>query len=146
MRVGDAVREVEAKEAALRLDDDRIRIWFQKLQRREEFSGTVSFLSAHRDEVVEFLRVRCARPSVPLGLRLISWGLKDPPLAIGTCAEVSDPVLFVRTFVEQLRIVLAHPRRWAGWTVRQLIDRLTEVSVDVAVEAERGLYEGSNKG
>jgi hypothetical protein len=136
MRVSDVVCQVEADGAALRLDGDRIRIWFPELQVREELAGEVSFLRAHRSEVAELLRARQAIPDMPLGVRLISWKIEDPPVAIETCAIVVDAVLFARRTLEQLRVALENPRRWVGWTVPQLIERLAQVGVIVALEAE----------
>jgi hypothetical protein len=43
--------------------------------------------------------------------------------------------LFARTTLEQLRIALAAPKRWVGWTIPQLIDRLAQVGVRVALES-----------
>ena len=45
-----------------------------------------SFLRAHRDEVVEFLRARHTVPLLPSGVRLVSWNLKPRPLPLETCA------------------------------------------------------------
>ena len=74
-----------------------------------------------------------ATSAIPPGVRLIEWKLKEPPVAIETCAVVTDSDLFARTTLEQLRIALAEPKRWVGWTVPQLIDRLAQVGVSVGV-------------
>lgn len=71
---------------------------------------------------------------IPPGVRLIEWKLKEPPVAIETCAVVTDSGLFARTTLEQLRVALAEPKRWVGWSVPQLIDRLAQVGVSVALE------------
>ena len=77
-------------------------------------------------------------PAMPPGVRLIEWKLKEPPVAIETCAVVTDSGLFARTTLEQLRIALAEPKRWVGWTVPQLIDRLAQVGVNVSLEFQGG--------
>jgi hypothetical protein len=145
MNVGDVVCQVEADGAALRLEGDRIRIWFPEPQAREELASKIGFLRAHRKEVTEFLRVRRAIPAMPAGLRLVSWSLKEPPIAIELCAVVTDPALFARSTVEQLRTALAHPKRWVGWTVPQLIDRLAQVGVVLVLEGEGPGNEEANK-
>jgi len=71
---------------------------------------------------------------LPPGVRLIEWRLKEPPVAIETCAVVTDSGLFARATLEQLRIALAEPKRWVGWTVPQLIDRLAQVGVLITLE------------
>ncbi len=48
------------------------------------------------------------------------------------------PDLFVRTTLDQLRIALAEHKRRVGWTVEELIDRLHQVGVEVAVEPTFG--------
>jgi hypothetical protein len=68
-------------------------------------------------------------------VKLIRWNLKSPPVAIETCVVVTDPALFARTTLEQLRTALAQPQRWVGWSVTQLIDRLAQVGVLVMVGA-----------
>jgi len=75
---------------------------------------------------------------VPPGVRLIEWKLKEPPVAVETCAVVTDTALFARTTLEQLRTALAQPKRWIGWSVPQLIDRLAQVGVIVALESGKG--------
>jgi hypothetical protein len=67
----------------------------------------------------------------------VQWSLKEPPVAIETCAVVTEPALFASTTLEQLRVVLANPKRWVGWGVFQLIERLAQVGVTVALEIDR---------
>jgi hypothetical protein len=135
MSVNNVVCEVEADGASLRLEGERIRIWFPELRIREELAAKVSFLRAHRDEVADILRARHTIPALPPGVRLISWNLKEPPVAVETCAIVVDPLLFARSTLEQLRVALECPKRWVGWTVPQLIDRLAQVGAVVALES-----------
>src|SRR2546430_13150067 len=59
------------------------------------------------------------RSTLPPGVRLVSWNLKNPPIAIETCSVVTDPALFAKTTLEQLREALANPRRWVGWSILQ---------------------------
>lgn len=73
--------------------------------------------------------------SLPPEVRLIEWKLKEPPVAIETCAVVTNSGLFALTTIEQLRIALAEPKRWVGWTVPQLIDRLAQVGVSVVLDS-----------
>jgi hypothetical protein len=73
-------------------------------------------------------------PPMPPGISLVAWKLKEPPVAIETCAVVVDTVLFAKSTLEQLRIALTQPKRWVGWSIPQLIDRLAQVGVRVALE------------
>ena len=75
--------------------------------------------------------------SVPRGVHLVRWDLREPPVAIDTCSVVTDSGLFARTTLEQLRAALANPKRWVGWSVPQLIDRLAQVGVTVALETDK---------
>jgi hypothetical protein len=74
--------------------------------------------------------------AIPKGVRIIEWKLKDPPVAIETCAVVTHPSLFAESTLRQLHTALANPKRWVGWSVAELINRLAQVGVIVAVEHE----------
>jgi hypothetical protein len=76
----------------------------------------------------------CPAPSKLAGVRAVEWKLKEPPVAIETCAVVTDTALFARSTLEQLRIALEQPKRWVGWSIPQLVDRLAQVGVRVTIE------------
>jgi hypothetical protein len=136
MSVIEVVSEVEAAGVALQLCGDKVRIGFPDVQRRHELAEQVAFLRAHRDEVTGFLRDRATVPAMPPGIRLLAWNLKEPPIAIESCAVVVSPTLFAKTSLVQLGTALANPARWVGWSVQQLIDRLRQVGVDVALGSD----------
>jgi len=91
------------------------------------------------------LRERDVIPKMPPGVQLVSWNLKEPPVAVEVCSLVTDSALFARTTLDQLRTALAQPKRWLGWTVPQLIERLAQVGVTVEVSQETGSSEGESK-
>lgn len=72
--------------------------------------------------------------AMPRGVRLVEWKLKDPPVVIETCSVVTDPELFASSTLRQLQAALSNPKKWAGWSVPQLIDRLSQVGVLVTLE------------
>jgi hypothetical protein len=74
---------------------------------------------------------------VRLGVRLVKWNLKEPPVAIDTCSIVTDPALFASTTLGQLTAALANAKRWVGWSVPQLIDRLAQIGVTVALGIDK---------
>jgi hypothetical protein len=83
-------------------------------------------------------------PTMPPGIHLVSWTLKEPPIAIEYHAVVIDPSKFARATLEELRERLTNPRWRYGWSVPQLIDRLAQVGVTVALESERRRLKMSN--
>jgi hypothetical protein len=86
------------------------------------------------EEVVQQVETtEAAIPAMPPGVGLIKWKLKEPPVAIETCAVVIAPALFAKATLDQLRVALESPKRWVGWSVPQLIDRLAQVGVQVAL-------------
>jgi hypothetical protein len=135
----DVLAAVEAAGVALRLDGDKVCIRYQDELQREHVFEQVDFLRARREEVAEWLRLRGTIPPMPPGVRAHSWNLKVPPVAIDSCSIVTDCDLFARTTLEQLRVALAEPKRWTGWTLPQLIDRLRQVGVDIEVEEQSQL-------
>lgn len=136
MRVDEALGEIEQAGVGLRLDGERVRIRFLKLEQREELAQHIACLRAHRDEVAKVLKCRLSIPRMPSGVTLAEWNLKPPPVGIEMSAVVTDPNLFARTTLEQLRLALAKPKRWVGWSVPQLLDRLAQVGVIVALDTQ----------
>jgi len=124
---------------AVRLEGERLKVRGPDVP---EVPPLVSELRARRAEAVAILREQQSKPptleevkaALPAGVRLVSWNLKDPPAAIETCAVVTDPALFARSTLEQLRVALENPKRWVGWSVPQLIDRLAQVGAIVALK------------
>jgi hypothetical protein len=130
------VSRLEAAGGKLTFDGERVR--YSIPNGDAEARGLLAELRERKPEVTELLRVRAATPP---GARIIGWNLKEPPVAIDTCSVVTDPALFARSTLEQLGVALAHPQRWTGWSVRQLIDRLGQVGVTVTLESEEKLAE-----
>lgn len=135
MSVTETLSEVEATGTLLLLDGDRIRIRYLEEQQRHELADQVAFLRAHRNEVAECLRTRATAPPMPPGVQLVHWNLKVPPVAIEMCSVVVHPAQFATSTLEQLRVALGEPKRWVGWSVPQLIDRLSQVGVVVVLSA-----------
>jgi hypothetical protein len=105
----------------------------------EEASPMLEELRARREEILLLLRQRGGAPSMPRGVQLIQWNLKDPPILIESSAVVTDPALFARATLEQLRSAIENRKRWVGWSVPQLVERLAQVGVSVALEREANI-------
>jgi hypothetical protein len=134
VNVAETVNLVETTGATVRLDGEGVRVWYPDEEHRAGLADQVAFLRTHREEVTAFLRGRVVIPAMPRAVRLSKWELKQPPVAVQTCGVVTDTARFAQTTLEQLRIALAHPKRWVGWSVPQLIDRLAQVGVVAIVD------------
>lgn len=143
----EVVSRLEENGGSLRLEGDRIRYSVPSGSR--DALNLLAELRKHRDAVRTLLIERAARRggysssqtsqvllAMPPGVRLVTWNLKEPPVAIDTCSVVTDTALFARSTFEQLRTALAEPKRWMGWSVPQLIDRLSQVGVIVTLDSE----------
>lgn len=127
MNVAEGVVErIEGMGGVLAVNGERIRARLP-----DDAAHLLEELRAHKDEVLSLLRRRKEIPPVPPGVRLILWSLRNPPIAIESCAVVTDTTLFARTTLEQLRVALENPKRWVGWSVPQLVERLAQVGVVV---------------
>lgn len=138
----DAEQVIEGIEAAggvLAIHGQRIRC-----QLPEDATYLLEELRKRRSEVLAALRRRTTIPLLPSGVRLLGWHLKEPPIAIESYAIVIDPALFARSTLEQLCNALENPKRWIGWTIPQLMDRLAQVGVTVEVSQETGFCEGGS--
>ena len=139
MNVSQVLKEIEAAGVAVRLEE-RISIWFPGTEHREKLIRQLVFLRERREEVANLLRSRGTVPAMPPGVRLLSWNLKEPPVAIEASSVVSDPAKFAGKTLEQLGHSLKNPRRWVGWSVPQLIDRLAQVGVVVVLRSDTDVY------
>jgi hypothetical protein len=136
MNVSEVINEIETVGVALRLDGESVRIWYPDERLRTKVAEQVELLRRHRAEIVQLLKFRSASPAMPSGVRLVQWNLINPPVLIETFAVVTDSALFAKTTLVQLRLALGRPSRWVGWSVPQLINRLAQVGVIVALEHE----------
>jgi hypothetical protein len=134
LNVAETVSFIEAAGASFRLEGEKVRVWYPDQERREELATQVSFLRARRAEVAALLKARRIIPTMPPGVRLVAWNLKEPPIAIEYHAVVTDAAKFAGSTLGELRERLTSPKRKYGWTVSQLIDRLAQVGVTVALE------------
>ena len=134
MNIVETVSLIEAAGVAFRLDGDKVYLQYPDDEKRcEELAAQVGFLRKHRAEVAALLKARSIIPAMPPGVRLVSWNLKEPPIAIEYYAVVTDPAKFARATLGDLRKHLVNPTRKYGWSVPQLIDRLAQVGVTVAL-------------
>jgi hypothetical protein len=143
MNVPDIVGAIESVGVAFELDGQKVRVRYPDDERRSELAEQIAVLRQRRDEVAAYLKERGNIPPMPSGVRLVRWILKEPPIAIETCAVVTDPGLFARATLAQLQASLANPKRRVGWSVPQLIERLAQVGVAVVLEIDKSSGHGS---
>jgi hypothetical protein len=136
IEVIDIVSRLEAVGGKLTLDGERIR--YSIPSGDAEARDLLDELREHKPAVTDLLRVRDATPP---GVRIIGWNLKEPPIAIEYHAVVTDPAKFARATLGELRERLTNPMRMYGWSVPQLIDRLAQVGVTVALEIDKSSTE-----
>jgi hypothetical protein len=142
MGVIEIVAQLESAGGTLQLAGSQIRYRIPADDSRTR--DFVLQLRGHRQEVAAFLKERNGEPQMPTGVRLLGWNLKKAPVAVETCAVVTDTALFARSTLEQLGTALAQRSRWVGWSVPQLIDRLAQVGVTVKLAAEENNLAGES--
>jgi hypothetical protein len=131
MTAVEVIRQIEDLGGSLAIDGDRIRCALT-----DEAQVLVPELRRIRDEVYRALQDR-GGPEVhmPAGVRLLRWDLKPPPVEINTISVVLDPQRFAETTLRQLEASIQR-KPWAAgnWSVRDLVERLEQVGVQVNVE------------
>jgi hypothetical protein len=156
MTAPELIQRVEAVGGVLTLRGDRIHY-----ELPEDAAPMLDVLRQYRDEVVQLLRGRkgplvgerrhtdpsavaleataqAGPPPMPPGVKLLQWAPLSPPVAIESCAVVTDVPRFVQTTLSQLRAAISGENWLAGnRSIRELVDRLEQVGVKVSVEGTR---------
>jgi hypothetical protein len=78
-------------------------------------------------------------PPLPLGVRLIRYLPKAPPVDVSVCLVVVDVATFISRNLEELDARLNHPVQIrSGGSVFEILARLAEVGVEVSLEPPVG--------
>ena|ERR1700674_3296316 len=133
MNAEQVIQNIEAVGGLLTVDGKRIRY-----EVPVEASRLLPDLRTHRDAVLDLLQAREAIPPMPKGVRLTKWEPKTPPIVLTHYAVVIDTHIFVKSTLLELDAALAGKCWLAGnRSVRELIERLEQVGIRVAVDEHR---------
>jgi hypothetical protein len=92
-------------------------------------------LRQNREELIGLLREVQTPPPMPPGVRLLKWKPKTPPVAIVRMGIVNNVDKFIVATLRELRARLEGKNFLAGnWSLRELVERLEQVGVAVAIE------------
>jgi hypothetical protein len=129
MTPGDLLQAIEERGGSLTIEGGRVKGWLP-----EEAKDLLPALRASRDEIYGLLAKRQQIPKPPSGVRILAWKLLEPPVILTKFSVVIDPDQFARSTLEQLGHALAGRHWLAGsWTVRDLVERLAQVGVELEV-------------
>ena len=99
----------------------------------------VTELKQNREDLIGLLREGRTPPGMPPGVRLLKWEPKTPPVAMVHVGIVNNVDKFIGATLRQLRARLEGKDFLAGnWSLRELVDRLEQVGVEVTVENTNG--------
>jgi hypothetical protein len=133
MTAEQVIENIEAIGGLLTVDGERIRY-----ELPVEASRLLPDLQTHRDAVLYLLQAREAVPFMPKGVRLTKWEPKTPPIVLTHYAVVIDTHKFVKNTLLELDAALAGKCWLAGnRSVRELVERLEQVGIRVAVDERR---------
>jgi len=130
MSPGELLQAIEQIGGSLAIEGDRVRGWLP-----EEARGLLPELRARRDEIYRILAKRQV-PVPPSGVRILRWKLLVSPVVLTEYSVVNDADKFARHTLVQLGHAL-RGRNWlaGNWSIRELVERLEQVGVEVVVEA-----------
>ncbi len=98
------------------------------------FDGLESRLDGERDQV-RGVRAPAECPPLPAGVKLVRYCPKDPPVAIAPISIVTDVDKFIRSYLRDLRFRLEHPGAYACAPLEEILAKLAEVGVELALDA-----------
>jgi hypothetical protein len=141
-RVIEMITKVEACGGRLWLDEDHIKYSAPKSV-LPEIRPFLHELRAHRDELAAVLRERPSAegvsappncPPLPQNVRLIRYAPKKPPVAVQPRSIVTDVDKFICAYLRDLRFRLEHPEAYACAPLPEILAKLAEVGLELALE------------
>jgi hypothetical protein len=130
MKAPEVLEAVQSAGGTLTLKDQRIQYVVP-----ESAVWLVSEIKEHREELVAMLRAQETPLPMPPGVRLLKWAPRTPPIAIVRTGIVTNAHTFIAATLSQLEARLEGKDFLAGnWSLRELLDRLDQVGVQVQVE------------
>jgi hypothetical protein len=137
--VAEAIKEFESRGGRLLFEGADVTVIYPREQ-KDETQAVVRTLRANRDRVIEMVRERQGVPApgeclpLPPGVRLVSYHPKTPPVPISLVSIVNDVDKFIAAYLSDLRQRLAHPNTHACAPLHEILTKLAEVGVELAIE------------
>ncbi len=139
--VAQAIATFESLGGEFTIDGSQILVEYSP-ERREAVATILEMLRTHRDEVAIVVRERSSGvpapvgcPPLPLGVRLIKYAPKTPPVAVRPCSIVADVDKFISAYLRDLRFRLEHPKAYACAQLPDILAKLAEVGLELRLEA-----------
>jgi hypothetical protein len=139
--VAEAIKEFESRGGRLLFEGADVSVTYPREQ-KDEIQAVVRTLRANRDRVIEMVRERQGVPApskcppLPPGVRLVSYRPKAPPVALALVSIVNDVDRFILAYLGDLRWRLAHPNTHACAPLREILTKLAEVGVELAIDGD----------
>jgi len=132
MNASKVLEAVNGAGGSLELCGDRIRYVLP-----DSAKWLVKQITRHKEDLIDILRKEAPVSTMPPGVRLMKWAPKEPPIAIVRMGVVTDVHKFIAATLLQVKARLQGKDFLAGsWSLRDLIDRLEQVGVEVAIERD----------
>lgn len=132
MNAEQIVENVEALGGTLFLAGERIRYALPP-----SAAALLKDIRVHKAGILALLRDRAPIPHMPDGVQLLHWAPKTPPILLTQCAVVINTQRFIETTLQELDSALQGKNWLAGnRSTRELVERLEQVGVHVAVNAQ----------
>ncbi|MHB2006835.1 MAG: hypothetical protein ACYCOX_02175 [Acidobacteriaceae bacterium] len=99
----------------------------------------VDTLRTHKPEIVELLE---QRPVMPLGVRLLSYQPKEPPVKLSQCETVVDTGKFIQSTLRQVDARL-HGKKWLAGNLplSGLVERLAAVGCVIELADRKAMLQ-----
>jgi hypothetical protein len=129
MQPAEILENVEAVGGQLWVVGDMLRMRLPESSR-----PLVEQIRTWKPDIMDLL---ATRPAMPVGVRLLRWEPKQPPVQLSRYETVTDVDRFTRSTLLQVEARL-HSNDWlaGNWTLSTLIDRLAAVGCHVVLDDE----------
>jgi len=147
-KLDQAVAEFESKGGEFTLNGPQVSVQYPP-EHRDTLAPILATLRANRTAVAALIRERyCGVPApaqcppVPLGVRLVKYAPKAPPVAVAPVSIVTDVDKFIRAYLRDLGQRLQHPGTHACASLPEILAKLAEVGLELALDGSTQIQSG----
>jgi hypothetical protein len=144
LTISEAIETLESLGCTIQLEGERLKVRGPEVP---EVAALVSELRAQREEALRLVRERGSAPPtedevkrlLPLGVRVVRYAPKTPPVAVAPVSVVTNVGKFIRACLGDLESRLENPDQYSAPPLPEILSKLADVGLELKIEDAAGV-------